>query len=78
MKRYNIISFIFMCVFLLLFNLMASGVTFGSFDKIAIVSMILFPLVGVGVAFKGEGWIKWILVTLHTVVLAILVFAFVF
>lgn len=76
MKRYNIISFVFLSGFLLIFQLMANGVSLGAFEKIALGSMVVFPLAGVVTGLKGEGWGKWVLVTLNAVVLAIILYAF--
>lgn len=75
MRKYNIISFVFLCGFLLLFRLMINGVSFGSFGKVAMIAMIVFPLIGVGTAFKGDGWSKWVLVALNGVVFGIIAYA---
>lgn len=55
---------------------MASDVSFGSFGKVAMIAMFLFPLIGIGTAIKGEGWSKWVLVTLNGVVFCIIAYAF--
>lgn len=75
MKKFNVISFVFLCAFLLLFRFMASGASFGSFGKVAIILMFIFPILGVVTAIKGEGLMKWVLVTLNGVVFCIIAYA---
>lgn len=50
--------------------MMINGVSFGLFGKIAIVSMILFPLIGVIFGVKGKTGVgKWLLTILNFIAL---------
>lgn len=68
MKNYNVLSTICLGIFIVLFSLMFNGVSFGSLGKIAIISMLLFPLLGAIFGIKGrKGFVKWILVILNII-----------
>ncbi|MFB4166905.1 hypothetical protein [Virgibacillus sp. JSM 102003] len=50
--------------------MMINGFTFGSLGKIAIISMFLFPLLGVILGVKGKNGVgKWLLSLLNVIAL---------
>lgn len=78
MKKFNVISFVFLSVFLLLFHLMSSGAISGMVATVAIILMLILPIIGVVMAIKGEGLMKWVLVTLNGVVFCIIAYAVIY
>ncbi|WP_226671114.1 hypothetical protein [Metabacillus litoralis] len=67
MKYYSVLSIICLGIYSLLFSLMVNGVSFGFFGKLTIISMCLFPLVGIFYALKSrKRFSKWILIILNT------------
>lgn len=75
MKKYNVISFVILATFLLLFNLIVGGLSLGGIEQVIHFVMIILALLGLVTALKGEGWIKWILVTLNAVLFIIISYA---
>ncbi|MBP1950877.1 hypothetical protein [Virgibacillus litoralis] len=70
MKNYNVLSTICLGVFIILFSMMINGFSFGSLGKIAIISMFLFPLLGVIFGIKGKKGVgKWLLSLLNVIAL---------
>ncbi|MDQ0231999.1 hypothetical protein [Metabacillus malikii] len=70
MKNYNILSAICLGIFIILFSMMINGFSFGSLGKMAIISMILFPLLGAILGIKGKkGVNKWLLTIINFIAL---------
>ncbi|EJL42232.1 hypothetical protein BAG01nite_29460 [Brevibacillus agri] len=68
MNKYSIFSLATLVIFIGLFYTMLSGVSLGTFGKPFIISMFLFPLLGVFSGLKAKkGIMKWLLIILNII-----------
>ncbi len=60
-----------------MFLTMLSGVSLGALGKLFILSMFLFPLVGIFSGFKAKkGLLKWLLIILNSIAICIMGYLF--
>ncbi|WP_173917383.1 hypothetical protein [Halobacillus sp. Marseille-Q1614] len=64
-KKFNMISLVLFAIFIVMFTLMVTGFSYWGLGKIAFVLMLVFPLSGGLIAFKGTGFLKWLLILLN-------------
>lgn len=74
MNNNNFFSLVFFLIFLVLFILLGIGFTFWSLGKIVVIVMVVIPIIGIVLAFKGVGWKKWILAILNIIALGSIVY----
>ncbi|MFC7061709.1 hypothetical protein [Halobacillus seohaensis] len=74
-KKFNIYSLVSLVIFVALFTLMVSGFGYWGFGRVATIFMLLFPLIGVVLAFKGKNLSKWLLILFN--LLAFLMMAYI-
>ncbi|MFD2681772.1 hypothetical protein [Bacillus seohaeanensis] len=72
MNKNTIWSFVHIVIFLILFLLMTSGISLGSFGRVMIIWMVLSPIFGFVHALKGGNWIKWVLMSLNIIAFIII------
>jgi len=67
MNRYSIFSFIFLGIFILLAYLLSSPPgEFGHSGKMQIITIMLMPIIGFLIGFKGKkGILKWVPIILN-------------
>ncbi|WP_101845931.1 hypothetical protein [Halobacillus sp. Marseille-P3879] len=73
-KKFNIGSLVLFVIFIILFTLMVSGFSFWGLGRAAVILMLLFPIGGVIVGLKGNGWLKWLMLLLHIGVFIMMAF----
>lgn len=75
MNKYSVISLASLLIFIILYNIMMTGVSFGVFGKPFIVTMFLLPILGFLSGLKAKkGWIIWILIILNFIVFCMVVY----
>ncbi|PWA07816.1 hypothetical protein DCC39_16090 [Pueribacillus theae] len=68
MYKYNVISFIFLISYVLIYCIRGPSLwLYGFFGKLEVVLLILLPLFGTAFAFKSKGWSKWVLIILNLI-----------
>jgi hypothetical protein len=72
MNKNTIWSFVHIVIFLILFLLMTSGISLGSFGRVMIIWMVLSPIFGFVHALKSKNWIKWLLMGLNIIAFIII------
>ncbi|MGM9985774.1 MAG: hypothetical protein ACI35O_00975 [Bacillaceae bacterium] len=66
MNKYTVFSLLFTAIFIVLFYLMANSISFGSFGKVVIVSMVLSPVAGAVLSLKNNRpFLRWTLFILN-------------
>ena len=75
MNKYSVMSFVSLVIFVILYRILMSGVSFGAFGKAFVVIMFLLPLLGILSGSKAKkGWMKWILLMLHSFLFCMVVY----
>lgn len=68
MNKYSVFSLTTLLIFIVMFYIMFSGVSLGALGKPYIVSMFIFPLLGIIFGFKAKkGLLKWLLIILNVI-----------
>lgn len=63
MNKFSVFSLASLLIFISLFVLMFSGVPLGGTGRIVLISLYLFPLLGIIFGSKGrKGFMKWLLI----------------
>ena len=75
MNKFSVLSLASLVIFIVLYYVMMSGVSFGIFGKAFIFTMFLLPILGFLSGLKAKnGLMKWILIILNFVVFCMVVY----
>lgn len=66
--KFNVLSGVCFGLFVMFFYAIMNGMSFGAFGRAVIIVMVILPLIGLILAFKGQkGGSKWLLLLANSI-----------